>query len=99
MGMKLYIWEDVLVDWSSGVIFALAENEEEAREVVALSEYNSKSMLCTRDVYLEKYRTWRKGNRVYGIYPSNALPTSWEETVKSPVVYDKPIGYMQWGGA
>jgi hypothetical protein len=98
--MKLYVWENVLIDWSSGVIFALAENEDEAREVVALTEYNPALMMCTRDEYLDKYRAWRQGKVVSGIYPNpTALPTSWGETQKQPDVYEEPFGYMQWGGA
>jgi hypothetical protein len=29
--LKLYVWEDVLTDYTSGVMFALAESEEEPR--------------------------------------------------------------------
>lgn len=32
--MKLYLWEGVLRDYSEGVMFALAENEEQARTVI-----------------------------------------------------------------
>ena len=32
--LKLYVWKDVLTDYSSGIAFALAENEEEARQLV-----------------------------------------------------------------
>ena len=34
MGMKLYIWRDVLCDYTCGMIVAMAENVAEAREVV-----------------------------------------------------------------
>jgi hypothetical protein len=30
MKLKLYVWEEVLTDWTSGVVFALANNPEEA---------------------------------------------------------------------
>ena len=31
--MKLYVWRDVLTDWSSGVIVAMAHDVEEARQL------------------------------------------------------------------
>jgi hypothetical protein len=34
MHLKLYVWKDVLWQWTSGIIFALAESEEQARQVV-----------------------------------------------------------------
>ena len=33
--MKLYVWEDVLYDYTAGIVFAIAHDEEEARRVVA----------------------------------------------------------------
>lgn len=32
--LKLYVWEDVLRDYSSGIMFALASSVEEAREML-----------------------------------------------------------------
>ena len=32
--MNLYIWHDVLCGWTCGVIFAMAEDVKEARELV-----------------------------------------------------------------
>jgi len=34
MNLKLYVWEDVLCDYTCGVMFALASSVEEAREVI-----------------------------------------------------------------
>jgi hypothetical protein len=31
---KLFVWEDVLIDYTSGVMFALAESVEEARSLI-----------------------------------------------------------------
>jgi len=31
---KMYVWEDVLCDWSCGMIVAYAESVEQAREIV-----------------------------------------------------------------
>lgn len=32
--MKLYVWEDVLTDYTAGIAFALAETEDEARALI-----------------------------------------------------------------
>ena len=32
--LKLFIWKDVLTDYTSGIAFALAENVEEARKII-----------------------------------------------------------------
>ena len=32
--LKLFVWENVLEDWTSGVMFALAENVEDARKSI-----------------------------------------------------------------
>jgi hypothetical protein len=32
--MKLFLWEDVLTDYTSGVIFAFAETADEARDII-----------------------------------------------------------------
>lgn len=32
--LKLYVWEDVLCDYTSGVMFALAESVEDARQQI-----------------------------------------------------------------
>lgn len=32
--LKLYVWEDVLRDYSTGIAFAFAENSTEARKMV-----------------------------------------------------------------
>jgi GH35 family endo-1,4-beta-xylanase len=32
--MKLFVWKDVLTDYTSGIAFALAENADEARKLI-----------------------------------------------------------------
>lgn len=34
--LKLFVWEDVLTDWSSGIIFALAPDVDTARRLAAI---------------------------------------------------------------
>lgn len=36
--MKLFVWTDALTDYTSGIAFALAENADEARELI-LNKY------------------------------------------------------------
>lgn len=33
--LKLYVWEGVLCSWINGTMFALAENADEARKLIA----------------------------------------------------------------
>ena len=40
MELKLFLWEDVLCDYTCGVCFALAENVDEARKLIIESEEN-----------------------------------------------------------
>ena len=50
--MNLYVWEDVLTDYTSGVMFALAHSADEARDVIWKSSEQNEEVL-------EKYKTWR----------------------------------------
>lgn len=33
--LKLYVWEDVLEDWTPGIMFALAKDANAARELIS----------------------------------------------------------------
>ena len=35
--MKLFVWEDVLRDYTAGVIFVLADNVDEAKKLVLVT--------------------------------------------------------------
>jgi len=40
--LKLYVWNNVLTDWTSGVMFALARSPEHARKIIlAKSGYDT----------------------------------------------------------
>ena len=39
--LKLYVWEGVLVDYTEGVMFALANNVKEARKILLEKDYSS----------------------------------------------------------
>ena len=45
--LKLYVWEGVLTDYSSGVMFALAHSTKEAREVILKKETDSSGYVGT----------------------------------------------------
>lgn len=42
--LKLYVWEDVLTDWTSGIMFALANSPDQARKVILKKSGNSISV-------------------------------------------------------
>ena len=40
--LKLFVWENVLTDYTEGIMFALAENADEARRLISEKmEYDS----------------------------------------------------------
>jgi hypothetical protein len=51
--MKLYVWEYVLVDYTPGIMFAIAQSEDEARkEILKKCDYIPEEDLAkTPDVY------------------------------------------------
>lgn len=52
--LKLYVWEDTLSDYTSGVMFAYARNVKEAREqVLAACHYVPKGELETEPAVYE----------------------------------------------
>lgn len=60
--LKLYVWKRVLEDWTSGIMFALAENSDDARKLIA-----EKMGYETDDLKIEpKEITEREGFYVYG---------------------------------
>jgi hypothetical protein len=100
---KLYVWEGVLTDYTDGIIFALAETAEQARESVALAEYDEDTqyfkMQCSREEYLDKFRRWRNGEKVGFIYPNpNSIGSTWNEIIAEPTIHESPVGYYLYGG-
>ncbi len=53
--LKLYVWENVLTDYYPGIMFALAESEEKARELLLkdhpLLKFNYEDVAKKPDVY------------------------------------------------
>lgn len=50
--LKLFVWTNVLANWTPGIIFTLAENVEQAREVINRDkedwQYIEKIYVCWR---------------------------------------------------
>ena len=49
--MRLYIWDDVLTDYSSGIMFALAHSVDEARDLLRADCCNAKDLAAEPKVY------------------------------------------------
>jgi hypothetical protein len=68
--LKLYVWEDVLCDWTCGIAFALASSEAEARRLinVELGNRNSEGVIedGTSDWGRPKVYTTRVAYAIYG---------------------------------
>ena len=47
--LKLFIWEDVLTDWTAGMAFAIAHTFEEALDLINTYEEMSISEMLPRD--------------------------------------------------
>lgn len=52
--LKLYVWENVLRDYTDGIAFALAPNEIEARELVIEKLESNHEDLCKRPRVIEE---------------------------------------------
>jgi hypothetical protein len=87
--VKLYVWENVLMDYTSGIMFALANSIDEARMLIAKK-------------YHEECRSWdeEKANRlceyVEGEY--GRCKVCYELQRYKPQVFDTPVGFYLWGG-
>jgi hypothetical protein len=49
--MKLYVWEDVLTDYTHGVMFALADSVEDARTLLR----NNEKFSCNCDYHASAF--------------------------------------------
>ena len=93
--MKLYVWEGVLTDYSSGVIFALASSVDEARVMVRRAE-------STPERTDSKGRAWPAF-----VHPDEECSGGLEDYVcavcrdirTAPGVYNSPVGFAVWGGS
>lgn len=83
--MKLYVWEDVFSDYTSGIAFAIAKDAAAARRQILDGPGYHK---CDCD-----NPAWHPSNRGKKCY-------SCTELAKEPDEYplDEPIGFAQSGG-
>ena len=69
--LKLFIWEGVLEDYTSGIMFAIAENVEEARELImskSLETDGSTSITLISDLKSEpKVIESKEGFYIWGV--------------------------------
>lgn len=50
--LKLYVWKDVLCDWTCGVMFALANSVEEARKlIIDTTPYDTEELEREPEIY------------------------------------------------
>jgi hypothetical protein len=63
--LKLFVWHNVLTDWTPGIIFALAENIEQARKMI---ERDKEDWMYTGEIYEKSPEiiTEPKGFMLYG---------------------------------
>ena len=65
--LKLYVWENVLTDWTDGIMFALAANEDEARELIINSVNEGARGAIEKDLRKHPLKVSKpKGFVVYG---------------------------------
>lgn len=81
-GLHLYVWKDVFRDYTPGIAFALAHNEDEARMLILASmDYGD----------AEAYWAWRNDPEKLWEYP-------YAELREAPEVHDEPFGIKIYGG-
>ena len=81
--MKLFVWENVLVDWMPGIMFALAHSEDEARELVVAIRHD-----------VERYHAWRRGE-----LKTSCPPMMWRDLESKPTCVIAPRGFAVWGSS
>lgn len=80
--LKLYLWESVLWDYTPGVAFALAFDENQARRLI----FEKK---CPEELDLLDLENNEKGLEEHWFY---------RDLVKDPLVIEYPFGYSLSGG-
>ena len=93
--MKLYVWHDVLTDYTSGVMFALAESPEHARETIRPGWAKAKAY---RDEHGED--GWQA--LPYSGPDCDRVVLVWhnieQDLLGEPDAHEGPVGFAVWGG-
>lgn len=84
--LKLFVWENVLRDYTAGIAFALAHDADEARRLIVAQEYRPGE---ARDQILSGARS---------IYDEELQPSIAPELKAEPKVFDAPVGFALRGG-
>ena len=81
--LKLFVWEGVLSDWTSGMVCVLAHNEDEAWELMREKDDTACWVLQgePEDRKLKKVRDFENGGGVI-----------------RPVIVEEPQAFTVWGG-
>jgi len=91
--VKLFVWRQVLCDYTCGIMVALAEDVEQARERIVASD---DTIFNSPQERVERYRAWRADTTkmVWSIKCG-----VWDELEAEPEVYEsEPFGMAVWGG-
>ena len=72
--MKLYIWENVLKDWTYGIMFAYANSLKQAKEKIIQKLYQKEGKDNAKLLYLKRFKKelnkkkYRIINKTEGFY-------------------------------
>lgn len=89
--MRLFVWDDILRSYTGGVGFALADNVQQARELII------GSALADPTEEIVKYRAWQTEVAADDDCKYRGYPL-WRDLMAEPAVYESPFGYYLYGG-
>ena len=95
--LKLFVWEDVLCDYTCGVAFALAPDVETARRMCADDYAGWPGVAQVGD-----YQRWRQGD--FSGYPTKYspgyyVPTFWRDLSREPLIVEQAEAFLVGGGS
>lgn len=95
MSNKLFLWTDVLHNYTSGVAFAMAETAEEAREMIVEQFDLGRTHYFPGTLGLEGYRKWRDSGM-----DSEPEHRFWKELhQEEPEVIEGKYAHYEYGSA
>jgi hypothetical protein len=81
--LRLYVWENVLIDYTDGIMFALAESVEQARELCYQAQWGKDHP--PGDTYTQAIAASDKYSCAYDL-------------LKEPRIVESAEGFVVWGG-
>jgi hypothetical protein len=85
--LRLYVWEDVMWDYTGGIAFALARSQVHARKKI-VEKWGGKDGL-------REYRKWKKDHRKRG----RCYCELWNDLERPGDVITKPEGFARAGNS